>query len=265
MKRSRSFSVVAALVLLAAISPTASAGVVFTATTKAESKTVRLAALTDSTVRGWVDGDLGRIEFLESGNGAWPKGGFLLTGDGGRTARFFDPAARKCRSWVPFFSARSSPPGPAREPGPFENFRAKKTLDEAGPAIAGVATRHYRFVIAYDTSVSGAAAARRLHTERTDDIWAAPGLQDPALAIWLTARARRTGNDKLDGKLDEATAEVRGAALKRVTVVKVELEGRPPQTTTTTVEVTQLTREEVPASMFLDPFPCKILTPEDRR
>jgi hypothetical protein len=265
MRKSKIILVVGALSIVAAIAAPVGAGVLFTATTKAESKTARLVSVADSTVRGWVDADRGRIEFLESGNGAWPKGSILLTSDGGQTVRFFDPAVKKCRPWVPFFGARAFPPGAAGEPSAFADFRAEKTLDEPGPMIANVSTRHFRFMIAYDASVSGAGAARRLHMERVEDIWAAPDLSDPALAIWLTARARRTGSEKLDGELTEAMAVVRGVPLKRVTVEKVELEGRPPQTTTTTVEVTQLTQEKIAASMFVEPFPCKILKPEDRR
>ncbi len=98
-----------------------------------------------------------------------------------------------------------------------------------------------------------------------DDFWVTPELPDPALAIWPTARAPGTGDERLDGELAVAMAEVRGVPLRRVTVERVAFDGRPPQTTTTTVEVTRLTRARVAASMFLEPFPCKILKPEDRR
>ena len=230
--------VVAAISLSRCFLTPVGAGVVFTATTKAESPTARLLSLADSTVRGWVDGDRALVEFLESRNRAWPKGSILLTTDGGQTVRFFDKAAKKCRPWSPSAGIGRYRPAVAGTSVPLENLRVEKALDEAGPKIAGVPTRHYRFAIAYDSSVRSAGATMRLHTEKVEDIWATAEFSDPALAIWLNARAPRTGNDKLDGELAEAMAQVRGVPLKRVTVEKIELEGRPPQTTTTTVEVT---------------------------
>jgi hypothetical protein len=257
-----SISLLLASILLTAVLVADSLGgaVVFTATTRTESPTVRLVSLSDSTVRGWVDGDRGKIEFLESRNGATPKGSVILTTDGGKTARFFDQGAKECRPWV-----RLDRPSPINSAGPggaarYENLKVKKTPEEGGPTIAGRLTRHYRFTIAYDMSAGG----RRSHTERVEDIWADAGLSDPAFAVWLTV-APQTGNADFDRRLSKAMAQVRGTPLKHVTVARVKFEGRPEQTTTTTIEVTELAQKVLAPSTFLDPFPCKIPKPEERR
>ena len=256
---------VAAIFLFAALSSPVGAGVVFTATTKAESPTARLLSLADSTVRGWVDGDRALVEFLESRNSAWPKGSILLTTDGGQTVRFFDKAARKCRPWSPSAGIGRYRPAVAGTSVPLENLRVEKALDEAGPKIAGAPTRHYRFAIAYDTSVRSAGATARLHTEKVEDVWATAEFADPALAILAECPYAPDRQRQVRWELAEAMAQVRGVPLKRVTVEKIELEGRPPQTTTTTVEVTRLERKNVAAAKFVEPFPCKIPRPEDRR
>lgn len=235
--------------------------VVFTATTKAEGPAARLVSLANSTVHGTIDGDRGRVEFLESRNGATPKGSVILTVDGGKTARLFDPAAQVCRPWVSLgWASRSNPAGPGGS-ARYENLKVKKTLEEGGPTMAGRPTRHYRFTIAYDLWPGG----KRSHTEYVEDLWADAGLSDPGFAIWLTVGASRTGIEELDRKLSDAMAPVRGALLRRVSVARYKFEGRPEQTITTSLEVEQLAQEQVPASTFVDPFPCKIPKPEDRR
>jgi hypothetical protein len=262
MNTSRALLLPAAIVLTAALMPGSLDGaVVFTATTKVARPAPRLASLWDSTVRGSIDGNRGRIEFLESGNPATPRGSVILTLDGGRTARLFDPGARACRSWVSSGPASWSNPAVPGESTRYENLEVRKTLEEAGPTIAGRATRHYRFTIAYDTSAGG----RRSHTERVEDIWADAGLSDPAFAVWLTAAAPQTGNAEFDRRLSKTMAQVRGTPLKRVTVARVKFEGRPEQTTTTTLEVTELAQKVLAPSTFLDPFACKIPKPEERR
>jgi hypothetical protein len=265
LKKSNVIVLVAASAAFSVIAVPARAGVVFTATTKAESPTARLVSLVDSTVRGWIDGDRGRVEFLQSRNGAWPRGSILLTNDGGRTVRFFDPAAGKCRPWTPLAIPGARPPAVTGASASFENLRVEKTRDEPGPMVAGLATRHYRVAISYDTSQGSAGGIHRSHTDRVDDVWVSPDLTDPAFAIWLTTGVRWTGSSELDRKIGKTMAGIRGTPLRRVTVERVGFDGRPPLTTTTTVEVTLLTRESVAASRFLEPFPCKILRPEDRR
>lgn len=128
MRTSKIILYIAASALGAGSAAPAGAGVVFTATTKVESPTARLVSLADSTVRGWVDGDRGRVEFLESRNSAWPKGSILLTSDGGRTVRFFDPVARKCRPWAPFAGAGAFPPAATGASATRENLRVEKSL-----------------------------------------------------------------------------------------------------------------------------------------
>ncbi len=263
----KSFVVVsffAALLPLAAGDPPKEA-IVFTAVTKVGGSKARLLALLDATVRGWVDGDRGRVEFLESRNGAWPAGSILWTGDGGRTVRFYDLEDRKCRAWVPIGGAPAFPQPPAGTPAAPENLRVEKALDEPGPEMLGFATRHYRFRVAYDTAVGGASSPRRLHTESVEELWTAPELTDAALSMWLSTRASRGGSASFEEKLGAAMADVYGAPLKRVIVARTELEGRAPQAITTTTEVTQLRREPLDAAMLREPFPCKILKPEDRR
>ncbi|HWC66054.1 MAG TPA: hypothetical protein VG777_08220, partial [Thermoanaerobaculia bacterium] len=150
--------------LLAGATPAVTfAGVTFTATTRVESPAGRLAGLEDSTVRGWVDGEKGKVEIVESRNPATPKGDVLLTTDGGRTIRYFDLGRRECRLWngrLPR-ETRVGPGSPVSTT--FVDVRVEKTVDEAGPEIAGFPTRHYRVESAYDTRIEGQGSALRSH------------------------------------------------------------------------------------------------------
>jgi hypothetical protein len=236
------------------------AGVVFTATTRTESTNVRLPPFADSTVRGWVEGDRGKVEFLRSRNPATPAGSVLLTTDGARTVRFFDPAAKTCRNWVPL-GILGSPRSTT-----YEALRVEKLLDEPGPELVGSPTRHYRFVASYETRTGGAGASGTSRTEVVEDIWTDPALSEPALEIWLTKGRPSVGADELERRITRAMAEVRGVPLKRITSLKVTPGGGGHErSVTTTLEVTSLARENVPASTFAEPFPCKIRKVEDRR
>ena len=261
-------TLLAAMVVGASVSlaPPAGAGIVFTATTTAESPTLRLVWIANTTVRGWIDGDRGKIEFLESRNEATPRGSLLLTNDGGKTVRLFDPARKTCRPYFANVGAVPRAKLPAGAAATFEKFMVEKTLEEAGPSIAGLPTRHYRFAIRYGTVMPATKDTGRLHTEKTHDIWVTPELTDAAIAIWLSTDVSSIGSEELDRKVSEAIAQVRGAALRRVTVSKTQAEGRPVETLTTTFEVTNLEPEkQIQASTFAEPFPCKVLSPEDRR
>ena len=253
--------VLGALVVLAPAA--ARAGAAFTATTKVESSPRRPLPLGNSTVRGWVDGDRGKIELAGSANRVTPGGDVLLTTDGGKTIRHFDLERKECHPWTRP-APRESRVGPGSPVSTsFENVRVEKTLDEPGPVIAGLSTRHVRLKSEYDTVVTGQGSAHRSRTAATDDLWIAEKLRDPGFSIWLTTGSPGAEGGDLGAKLDAVLANVSGVPVKRVSVATVAFDGGKPVTTTTTVEVSRLRREKIAPSTFAPPLDCAKRT--DRR
>lgn len=261
----KSLRAVARGALLALLVPSAvRAGGTFTATTTIETSARRPLPLGHSTVRGWVDGDRGKIEFADAGNRATPEGDVLLTTDGGKTIRYFDLERKECHPWTRP-AARESRAGPGSPVSTsFKNVRVEKTLDEPGPVIAGLPTRHVRLKSEYDTVVAGQGSVHRSRTAATDDLWVAERLRDPGFAVWLTTGSPGAEGGDLGAKLDAALSDVPGTPLKRVTVATVAFDRGKPVTTTTAVEVTRLRREKIAASTFAPPLDCARRTGQGR-
>jgi hypothetical protein len=240
------------------------AAISFTVTTRSESSLTKSASMADTTVKGFAAGDLARIEFTQSRNPLAPKGSFLLTLDGGKTVRLADPRAKSCRPWSPSGPAAGKSTVGSAVATRFENVSVARTLDEAGPGIAGLPTRHFRFTIAYDSIVDVMGTVRRSHTEKVADVWAAPELSAAGVSVWLRALPAPTGDADLDRKIKGAMAGLPGTPVKTVTTATVRDDTGFEQKTTTTVELTRLARTRVPASAFAVPAFCGKAAPPAR-
>lgn len=213
----------------------------------------RVAELGGASVHGVADGDRGRIEVREGQPPLAPQGAVILTTDGGKTARLYDSETATCRFWVP--AVRASVVSPA-----IEGLKVEKTIEEAGPAIAGQPTRHYRFVTTY----TSAAGGERLSTRRVEDVWTTLSAGDAALRLWLSPAAS-TGDVDLDARIAAGMKSVTGVALRRTTEVTVTAAKGAPRTVTSHLEVTRYgAASSLPPSTFEPPFDCKVLTPTDR-
>ena len=215
----------------------------------------RLAQLGGAVVHGIADGDRGRIDVLEGQPPLAPRGAVILTADGGKTARLYDVGTTTCRFWTPAVPASVVAPA-------IEDLRVERTIDEAGPAIAGQATRHYRFVTTYAT----VAGSERLTTRRVEEVWATLSPGDPALRLWLAAAAS-TGDADLDARIAAGMKSVAGVVLRRTTEISVTAAKGATRTVSSHLEVTRYEAEassSLPASTFDAPFDCKVLTPADR-
>jgi hypothetical protein len=252
---------VAGIAAILAGAAAASGGVVFTATSKSESPTLKSASLADTSVRGWADGPRGKVEIRAGRNPS--KGTVLLTDDGGKTARLFDPAAKSCRSWPDRrpSEAAASRPGVSAS---VSNFHLDASPAGPGPKIAGVATRHYRFEIGFDSTTSAMGSSLRSHIEKTEDLWAAEEIEEPGLRLWLNVASPTTGDPAADRKIARALDAVPGAILKRVTTASLSSDSGPNLETTTVVRVTKLERKPIAPAVFAAPFACAEGSPNRR-
>jgi len=237
------------------------AAVTFTATTRATGSTRMPVRLGNSVVSGSIDGERGRFEF-QVGSVAPSAGTVLLTEDGGQETRFYDPVYQRCGRWAP----RSPKASPSLASRSFENLQIEKATDEAGGELVGQSTRHLRFVFTYEEIWPGGKAPRRWRVERTDDLWLSAEPHDEALAVWLAPRPAMLDGAELDRRIAEAMKEATGLVLKRSTVETRRLADKEPESVTTTLEVTSLeVNAELPPDSFVEPFLCKIPSPDERR
>ncbi|MGI9238188.1 MAG: hypothetical protein ACR2QZ_12370 [Woeseiaceae bacterium] len=248
--------VTATLLVAIAVAQTAHAGVAFKATTRSESPGLNFAQLANATVNGWADGDIGKIAFLGAHGDTIPEGSALITTDGGKNVRFFDSVRNICSPWTgDAVVGRSANPLELQKS--VSDLEITKALDEAGPEIAGFATHHYRFTIAYTSSFSSATAEFRSKNTLVEEFWTTEELQDTALRIWLDKNTWPSGNQAADQKISAALAAAPGVPLKRVSTLSARSQSGRELTTTVTLEVNKIEmHDELPASTFTEPFRC---------
>lgn len=233
----------------------AHAGLHYTAVTKTEGAQGRGQ---DLQVEAWVEGANAKITFTESNNPMMSKGSYLLTEDGGKTIYLVNPeektyAAFDIGALLGTMGTMMNAMGPMLKIS-VSNQKVEKLAEEPGPAMLGHATTHYRFHTAYDVAVKVMMMGSTSHVDTTTDTWTTSELTDLGLGAWLRTNPPRTGNADIDGMIaHEITKDIHGVPLKVVTLSKNQDSKRGESTTTTTMEVTTLEKQSVPADAFAMP------------
>lgn len=243
---------VSAALFAAALAAPAQAGVHYRATTKTEG--VRGAAGQSMEVEAWVDGANAKVLFANSDNPVVGTGTYLLTSDGGETLYLVNPEQK---TYAPFDlgSMMAGAGAILKGMGPmmkisFANQKVEKLAEEAGPSILGYATTHYRFRTSYDLDIRVMGMGQSSHSDTVTDTFATTALTDAGFAAWLR-REPRTGIDDLDQAIaGEVKKGIHGVPLKMVAVTKTKDQRGRESETTTTMEVTAMKEEAVPASAF---------------
>ena len=264
MKRS-SICLLPLLALPLAAAPATGEGFRFRATTHAEGTASAAISMADLEVEGRVDGSKARIEVQKSRNPLLPQGDVLLTGDGGRTFTLLDPAKKTSAAWTPPDRAKapaSSRPSMVRVR--FENPEVRKLEEKPGEKIAGHATRYSRFRISYVAAVDVMGSEQKTATTRVEELWTAADLTDAGFGAWLRKDSSPTGNDELDRKVSAELSAEPGTPLKRVTTTTWKDSSGKDQTVKSTIAVTELKKQPVPAALFQAPPGFRDLSAEKR-
>lgn len=247
----------AAVLVLAivALAPAAWGGVVFTSVTKVEGG--KGAAQQNSTVKGWVDGDLARIEFSESGNPMMAKGTYLITTDGGKEVFLVNPKEKTYSKFdvegmMQFASSAMSAMNMK-----FSDPKVEKLGQAPNGLVAGLPTIHYQFRTSYTMSMSFMGMKRSTRIVKEEEVWSAPKLIEAALGIWLRKNPPKLGDDNLDNLMRAEMGKIEGFPLKRKIVQTSTDEKGKAEVTTTLTEVTSLEMSSVSASMFEIPADYK--------
>lgn len=232
----------------------AAAGMRFQSTTRTEAAQGKQAIVAD----GWVDGDNAKIVFTASDNPMFGEGAYLLSSDGGRTVYLVNPEEKTYMAFDPSQLAAAAG-AMLQAMGPmvkisFTNHRIEKLAEEPGPKLHGYDTTHYRFRVAYDSDIRVMGMGQKSSNETVTDTWTTTALGDAGFGAYLRKDPPRTGIADLDKMIEAEMAQgVRGLPLKMVAVTTSKDQKGRETTATTTMEVTSLREEAIPASTFALP------------
>ncbi len=240
---------------LLCVAGSASAGVYYEAVTTTEGKG---GGMGDVTVHAWVDGDMAKVEFTESGNPLMGPGSYLLTRNGGKTIYLVNPSEKTYAEWN--MEAMMNMAGGAMKMAKgmmnmkFTDPDVEKVGEEPGGSMLGMPTTHYTYRTTYAMEMKFMGMHQKNTTVQDQEIWSTTALDMPAMGIWLKDSGPKTGDEQLDTLIQAEMDKVKGFPLKQVTVTTTtdEKKGKS-QTSTTTMEVTKLEKTSVPASTFVIP------------
>ncbi|MBT7068963.1 MAG: hypothetical protein HN919_21885 [Verrucomicrobia bacterium] len=219
----------------------AQAGVSYSATTRAKDARGREKEV--SKMRAVVDGMDARIDMAAHG-GAVPKGGYLVTRDGAKTVTMVDPKKKTYTKWD--IDKLAGMAGSIMQgSGGLLNMsvtdhKSEMLLDEKGPKLLGVPTRHYKFRTSYTMSMSVMGFAQKSKIATEQEIWAGQGLADDATALWSRITSFRTGIEDIDKLLAAETGKVKGFPLKTIVVSRTTDSRGREKTSETVTEVTEM-------------------------
>jgi hypothetical protein len=224
------------------------AAVTFEAESTSLGSGINMALVVQGEVKGYVDGERGRVNFASGKARSMPEGSAVVTGDGGQTSWLFDPRKKTCLKWPGQFRSVPSPSN-----AQIDNLAVKKVLKEDGPEIAGHKTAHYRFEARFDTKAANGSQWSSLLTE---DFWVTEELDQPTLSFWLEKAPRAKVDPESLSSIADAMS-VPGTVLKRTSKLTIEAQGGRNMESTATLEVTRIAEAEVEASDLEVPMACR--------
>ena len=204
-------------------------------------------------VEGWVSGDKARIEIKASGNPMAKQGTYILSRDGGKTLYLVNPEDKTYAQWD-LNAMLGMVGGIMNGMGPILTFefsdpKVEKLLDESGPEIVGLPTRHTRFRTSYTMKMRVLGMGRTSDTVSEQDIWSTTKLADMGFGVWLRADPPKTGNESFDRMIASEREKTTGFPLKTVSTTTSTQKGRQ-SVSKQVMEVTELENRAVPEASF---------------
>jgi hypothetical protein len=245
------------LVVAAVAASPAWAGITFTQVTKSVGG--RGAGAGDSVTHVWADGGQAKVEWDESNNPIFTKGTYMLVNEKGemivvnpekRTYSKFDLAT--------MMESMNQAMGAAAKMGfkmEVEDPKVEKVLEEPGGEILGYPTTHYRWHTTYTMvfRMIKPMPDRKTASDMTEDVWTTTAIGiPPAAAKAFAGMGQGATMGELRKIMDTAKAKMTGFALKHVTV-NAGTGSHGGGQTTTTMEVKEFRKADIPASMFAIP------------
>ena len=233
------------------------AGLEFTMVTKVEGG--RGSEMGDMVMNAQIEGDLARMDFVETKNPMFQKGSYMLVNAKGemtivnpekRTYSKLDLAAM-----MEGLGGASDAMAKAGVSMEFKDPKVEKTLEEPGGEIVGYPTTHYRWHTTYTMVMHlPVIGDKKTPVDSVEDVWTTTALGLPPQTTKAFAGMGQGGGQmfaELKKLVDATKGKMTGFQLKRVAVSAGH--GRSGGQTTTTTEVTKLRKTDIPASRFAIP------------
>lgn len=243
------------------------AGITFTQTTTSQGGPD--SAMSDTVVRASIEGASARLDFVETRNPMFGKGTYMLVGEKGMI--FVDPAKQTFSRFDPAallqgIDQMMTGMGNAGVKMEFKNPKVEKLLEEPGGEVAGYPTTHYRWhtTTTMVMKISGPMPlTSETETDMVEDVWTTTALDiPPATVAGLGNMVQGQLGGEAKKLADSAMSKMTGFALKRVMVstskggvsqgpVSRRMGSHGPRTTT--VEVKEVRKVDIPAAQFAVP------------
>lgn len=254
--------------ILFCISECVAAGVVFREKRNTESSEEGMNSHLVSQVM--AEGSKFKTLIEESSNPMIPKGAYFLY-TGGDITYLVNPAAKTIAridraetlnmvSKVSDMDEQQKRMGMKRET---VEVKLEQKLDEAGPTMLGLPTRHYRYVLSYTEkqSAPGMRSPISTKTEEQHEFWATDALAgEAAIAAWQKDQmAEDAGESDAAVQQEENRMYAHGFILKHIITAKIKMSmpgmmmpgmGGGSETERSNREILELRRETIPASVF---------------
>ena len=197
----------------------------------------------------WLDGNNLRMEFTRSDNPVMPAGSYLLSRDQGVNLLLVNPEAKTYSPFNPgeFASSMMNMMGGMMQ---FKNARVEKLADEDAGEMLGQAVRRYQFNTSYDMEMNIFGMRQSSRYESNQEIWAAPGIVASHFDIFGGADALPISDASFKDQVKSVMAEVKGLPLKQIIKTKTTDPSGKVSNDQSTITVTTLRKENIPAAMF---------------
>ncbi len=239
-------SAVATALLAVLLAAQAQAGLQYTVQTTTEGGK-RGGGPGNQTMQMTADGAKARMEFTQGG--PVKNGGYMLTQDGGKTMIMVSPKEKTYMTWD--MDAMMGMAGAVTSMMKMEvtDPKTEKLLDEAGAPLLGYPTRHYKFRTSYGMSMTVMGFNNTSTVLREEEVWTTTKIDTAALAAWVK-KAPKTMNESLDKLIKQQMDRMTGLPLKMVTVQTTTDKNGKAQTSTTTMQVTDVKELKPAADLF---------------
>lgn len=211
-----------------------------------------------SGTKGWVDGPKVRIEQTEnSSDQQGEAGSYLLSNDGGKTVYMVSPRDKSyMKIDVDQLATRvgtfMNAAGPLMKVE-FKDPQFKTVLNERGPEMFGLSTRHIKTTTSYTVDATVFGHHNITQVSRKDEIWLTKELNDSGMEIWSQQREIKTGNENIDKVIAAESKRLGGIPLKVISVTTSKSSDGEEETETSITEITSLKKADIPADTFKVP------------
>lgn len=199
-----------------------------------------------------IEGTRMRMEIAEGDNVVFKNGSVVISSDMGSTMTILDP---KEKTYTEFrveevFNALGSMMKSMG--GMFkmtvENPSVQVRDAGDGGAIEGYPTRKYIIDSSYDMNMRVMGMSRKMNIKTETEAWTTDRFNQ-SFVSFVQQRGIKTGMPELDSLIDQQSKAMKGFPLKQV-IRTTTTTGRKPQTTVTTMTISDIKEASVPDSRF---------------